>query len=186
MTFLDIREIYRIPGDEILASANVHKILKEIQANKATERANNLKNLQLSNQDWKSLIDISAGGDTIDAKNILVAWNVLKEQTTGNLHFVENPPGTHETCNHTDWFRGRRKVCSNLINLGEKNCTLHKSLKESYKANRKTESLFPVFFSTFVFYIEPVYENQIIGKSPNTFEISRKLMTEEFANAKSK
>ena len=179
----DIREISQIHETEGCEAANVQNILKELQENNSAEKANNLKNLRLSNTDWKALIDVSAGGDTIDSKNILVAWNALKDKSTGNLRCGDNPPGTHGTCNHTDWFRGRRKVCSNLVNHGEEHCTLHKALRESYKAKRKTESLFPVFFANFVFYIEPVYENMVIGKNPKTFEISRKLMTEEFKKA---
>ena len=180
----DQRTSNRGTNNEIITSNRVHNILKEIQSSNSLERANNLKNLELSNQDWKRLIDISAGGDTIDSKNILVAWNVLKEKSTGNIYSKENPPGTHETCNHTDWFRGKRRVCSNLINLNEEYCTLHKSLKESYKSNGRTQSLFPVFFANFVFYVEPVYVNQIIGKTPKTFEISRSLMTKEFGSAR--
>ena len=63
----DIREIRRIQEIETCDSTNVQNILRKLQENNAVEKVNNLKNLQLSNKDWKLLIDMSAGGDTIDS-----------------------------------------------------------------------------------------------------------------------
>ena len=178
-TFLD--------GNEIMCNEKVTTILKECLDRKEIDRVNNIRNLTLTNHEWKLLIDQAAAGDTIDAKNVLVAWQALKDSPTGNFSYhIENPPGTRATCNHTDWQRGKRKVCSRYINHDEEYCTLHKSLRKSYEENRKTLSLFPVYFGDFIFYTEPVYEKNAMGMYPMTFGISRPLMTKEFDKAKGK
>lgn len=77
-----------------------------------------------------------------------------------------------------------KKVCSNYINPGDEICPVHRTLTKLCAQTEQNLSLFPVIFSEFVMYIEPDYENQLIGKAPKSFQISRKLLTEEFTITK--
>ena len=174
-----------LQGKELMCQRQISAIMHQCVDRKESERVNSLVNMTLSNSEWKLLIDQAAAGDTIDTKNILVAWQALKNNPKGNFNFhIENPPGTRATCNHTDWQKGKRKVCSRYINNDEEFCTPHKALRNAYEENRKTRSLFPVYFGEFIFYIEPVYEEGTTGFYPMTFGMGRELMTKEYEIAR--
>ena len=176
-----------IMDNKSLNPKEIKSILHELRDTKIKSQVNSLRNTSLTNKEWKSFIDLAASGDTIDTKNILVAWNAVKTQIGEKMGLdSKNPHGSHETCNFSEYFHGRKRVCSNYINPEDELCSVHRALKMSAKTNKSTNSLFPVFFGKFVFYVEFKYEYQIIGKTPRTFEISRKLMTTEFEVAKGK
>ena len=169
---------------ERMSPKQLSEILNEIRDQKMKVQVNNLRNLKLSNAEWKSLIDIAGSGDTIDVKNILVIWNAIRKHTWQIKINAYNPAGMHETCNYTEHILWDKKVCNNYINPYEKFCPLHKMLKTICEEEDKNLSLFPAIFNKFIIYVKPEYENAIIGKSPVTFEMSRKLMTIEYDNAR--
>ena len=176
-----------LEGNELMCPKHISNILQECLNRNQSDRVNIIRNVELSNKEWKLLIDQAAAGDTIDSKNVLVAWQAVKNNPKGKFKYhIENPPGTRATCNHTDWQRGKRMVCSRYINSDEEFCALHKTLGETYKENRKTMSLFPVYFGDFVFYTQPAYDKSKMDLYPMTFGIGRKLMTKEFEKAKGK
>ena len=113
-------------------------------------------------------------------KNILLIWNAIRKTSWEIKINVQDPKGTHNTCNFVEHIHGIKKVCSNYINPGDEICPVHRTLTKLCAQNEQHISLFPVIFSEFVIYIKPEYENQLIGRSPKSFQISRKLLTEEF------
>ena len=88
------------------------------------------------------------------------------------------------TCDYFEYRRGRKKSCSNLINLGEQNCSLHKALKANNVAYNKNQALFPVIFGQHVFYVEAEKPDSSSLFAPKTYEITKELATDQYARAR--
>ena len=171
---------------EVLSPKQMQSVLQDIREQKITAKTNNLRNLNLTNTEWKNLMHIAGSGDTLDMKNILLIWNTIRKTTWEIKVNVKDPLGTHDTCDYIEHINGVKTICSNYINPGEEKCSVHRTMQKLCASTEQHLSLFPVTFSGFVIYIKPDYENRYIGRFPKTFQISRKLMTEEFKIAKGK
>jgi hypothetical protein len=171
---------------ETLSPTQMQSVLRDVREQKVAKKVNNLRNINLNNNEWRNLMHIAGTGDTIDIKNILLVWNAIRKTTWEIKINPRNPKGTHDTCDYLEHLDGIRSVCSNYINPGDGQCAVHKTMSKLCSEQKQNISLFPVIFAGFVIYIEPDYQNKYIGRSPKTFQISRKLMTEEFITTKGK
>ena len=171
---------------EILSPGQMQSVLQDTREQKVAQKVNNLRNLKLSNEEWKNLMHIAGSGDTMDIKNILLVWNAIRKSSWEIKINAKDPKGTHDTCDYVEHINGRKIVCSNYINPGEQKCSVHRTMQRLCSNTEQHLSLFPVIFSGFVMYVKPDYDNKYIGRYPKSFQISRKLLTKEFTIAKGK
>ena len=87
---------------EILSPKQMQSVLQETRDEKITKKVNNLRNLNLSNEDWKNLMHIAGSGDTMDSKNILLVWNAIRKTSWEIRINIQDPKGTHNTCNYVE------------------------------------------------------------------------------------
>jgi hypothetical protein len=169
---------------EILSPKQMQSVLQDIREQKISAKARNLRNLNLTNGEWKNLMHMAGSGDTMDMKNVLLVWNTIRKTTWEIKINAKDPKGTHDTCDYVEHINNVKKVCSNYINPGEQKCSVHRTMQRLCSNTEQHLSLFPVMFSGFVMYIKPDYDNKFIGRFPKTFQISRKLLTKEFKDAR--
>ena len=62
---------------EVLSPKQMQGVLQDIREQKVKAKANNLRNLKLTNSEWQNLMHIAGSGDTMDMKNILLVWNAI-------------------------------------------------------------------------------------------------------------
>ena len=169
---------------EILSPRQMQSVLQDIRDQKISAKVKNLRNLKLTNSEWKNMMHTAGSGDTMDMKNILLVWNAIRKNTWEINVNAKDPLGTHDTCDYVEHANGVKTVFSNYINPGEQKCSVHRTMQRLCSNTEQHLSLFPVMFSGFVIYIKPDYDNKYIGRFPKTFQISRKLLTTEFNIAK--
>ena len=174
-------------NDERMSPQIMADILEDLELRNKGKQGEAMSKLKLSNAEWIRVIDIAGTGDTIDTKNIITLWNTIKDNNEENLDILSDRIKIAEpTCDYFEYRRGRKRVCNNLINLGEQNCSLHKALKANNEAYNKNQSLFPVIFGQHIFYVEAEKPDSSSLFAPKTYEITRELATDQFIRARGK
>ena len=95
-----------------------------------------------------------------------------------------NIKGLQTTCNYVERpYNAKMTACPNYVGVSEDLCSIHYAVRESYEKSNAEESIFPMVFGKYTFYIEAVYEDHLIGKKPFTFEMTRELGTIQYTKA---
>jgi hypothetical protein len=174
-------------NEERMSPDIMNDILKELKINDDAKKLVSIENSNLSNSEWVKVLDIAGSGDTLDCKNIITLWNTINLENEVNLDLLaDNINQIESTCDYFYYKRGHKMVCNNITNNGEQNCSLHKALKANNVTYNKNQSLFPVVFGSFVFYVEAELPDSNSLFAPKTYQISRVLATDQHKRAHGK
>ena len=99
----------------------------------------------MTDGEWIELINMFSAGDTLDSKNILVLWDRLFSMDLNTDIEEPNMNGFMRTCG---WVNRKNRnvesICSNIINMKEKFCQIHKIVEEETRNGANNFANFPI------------------------------------------